>query len=143
MDARRQSIFTALQVVAASIFLFILFALKSPWTARRCIGTVLALAGLSMIALARYQLGKSFAIRAEAHHLVTHGLYSKIRNPIYVFGFVTFVGIALIMRLPLLWAAAAVVPMVVIQVIRARREARVLDSAFGETYREYRRRTWF
>jgi hypothetical protein len=52
----------------------------------RYIGTVLALVGVSLIGIARFQLGKSFAIKAEAHELVTRGLYSKIRNPIYVFG---------------------------------------------------------
>jgi len=29
------------------------------------------------------------------------------------------------------------------QTIRARREARVLEAAFGDEYREYRRKTWF
>ena len=42
--------------------------------------------------LARHQLGDSFAVRAEAKKLVTHGIYSKIRNPIYIFGGLAFVG---------------------------------------------------
>jgi protein-S-isoprenylcysteine O-methyltransferase Ste14 len=29
------------------------------------------------------------------------------------------------------------------QTIRARREAQVLEAAFGDAYREYRRHTWF
>lgn len=29
------------------------------------------------------------------------------------------------------------------QMVRARKEARVLEEKFGEEYREYRRRTWF
>jgi protein-S-isoprenylcysteine O-methyltransferase Ste14 len=29
-----------------------------------------------------------------------------------------------------------------IQIIRARREARILEAAFGDAYREYRRHTW-
>jgi protein-S-isoprenylcysteine O-methyltransferase Ste14 len=33
--------------------------------------------------------------------------------------------------------------LVVIQVTRAHREARVLEAAFGDAYREYRKRTWF
>jgi protein-S-isoprenylcysteine O-methyltransferase Ste14 len=33
--------------------------------------------------------------------------------------------------------------MVIGQVIRARREAHVLEEAFGDAYREYRRKTWF
>jgi protein-S-isoprenylcysteine O-methyltransferase Ste14 len=33
--------------------------------------------------------------------------------------------------------------MAVIQTLRARREERVLEAAFGDTYLEYRRKTWF
>jgi hypothetical protein len=97
--------------------------------------------GGSLIALARYQLGKPFAVRAEAHELFTHGLYSKIRNPIYVFGGVMFTGVILVVQKPVLWVA--LVAMVIGQVIRARREAHVLEDAFGDAYREYRRKTWF
>jgi protein-S-isoprenylcysteine O-methyltransferase Ste14 len=32
---------------------------------------------------------------------------------------------------------------VVIQTVRARKEARVLESKFGDDYRSYRSRTWF
>lgn len=41
----------------------------------------------------------------------------------------------------MLWILLAVV--VVIQVVRAQREARVLEAKFGEDYRAYRSRTWF
>jgi protein-S-isoprenylcysteine O-methyltransferase Ste14 len=30
-----------------------------------------------------------------------------------------------------------------LQIIRARREAAVLEAKFGDEYREYRKRTWF
>jgi protein-S-isoprenylcysteine O-methyltransferase Ste14 len=29
------------------------------------------------------------------------------------------------------------------QIFRAKNEARVLENAFGDEYREYRRKTWF
>jgi protein-S-isoprenylcysteine O-methyltransferase Ste14 len=35
---------------------------------------------------ARRQLGASFSVRPDARHLVTTGIYSKIRHPVYVFG---------------------------------------------------------
>jgi protein-S-isoprenylcysteine O-methyltransferase Ste14 len=101
----------------------------------------LVVAGLGGIATARYQLGKSFAIKAEAHQLVTSGVYSKIRNPIYVFGIVLLAGIVLAVHRPTLWLL--VLAMAVVQTLRARREARVLEAAFGDAYREYRRTTWF
>ena len=134
-------IFTLAQIVALALLIWVLFHLNGQWTMSRYIGTALVIIAISFIGLARYQLGRSFSIRAEAHQLVTTGLYSKIRNPIYVFGMVLWVGVILVFRQPILWAALVV--LIVMQTIRARREAKVLESAFGDAYREYRRRTWF
>lgn len=141
MEGRRFYIFTALQIVSVGILLWLLATWQTPWNAQRYIGTVLAVVGVSFIGLARYQLGKSFSIKAEAYALVTSGLYSKIRNPIYVFGLVMLIGLMLVLQKPGLW----IVPVVVAigQTVRARQEARVLEAAFGEQYREYRRKTWF
>ena len=50
-------------------------------------------------------------------------------------------GLVLVLQKPSLWIILAIV--VVGQTIRARREARVLEAAFGDAYREYRRKTWF
>jgi protein-S-isoprenylcysteine O-methyltransferase Ste14 len=102
---------------------------------------VLVIVGVAFIGVARYQLGKSFSIRPKARELVTHGLYSKIRNPIYVFGAMIILGLILVLQRPVLWVGLAAI--VAIQTIRARREARVLEQAFGDSYREYRRKTWF
>jgi protein-S-isoprenylcysteine O-methyltransferase Ste14 len=82
-----------------------------------------------------------FSVRAKAQALVTHGLYSKIRNPIYVFGAFTIVRVLLFAGLPkLLWALVALVPL---QVYRARKEERVLAAKFGDEYRAYKARTSF
>jgi protein-S-isoprenylcysteine O-methyltransferase Ste14 len=40
-----------------------------------------------------------------------------------------------------LWLVVPIV--IVVQTLRARREARVLETAFGDAYREYRSKTWF
>ena len=72
---------------------------------------------------------------------MTHGIYSKIRNPIYMFGTLLFAGFVLVIHRPVLWLG--VVAIAVMQTLRARREARVLEAAFGNAYRDYRRRTWF
>ncbi len=56
------------------------------------IGAAIAIPAFLLWMLARHQLGDSFAVRAEARKLVTHGIYSKIRNPIYIFGGLAFLG---------------------------------------------------
>jgi protein-S-isoprenylcysteine O-methyltransferase Ste14 len=105
------------------------------------IGLLLALIGLAGVMLSRYTLGRSFSIAPRATALVTSGIYSRIRNPIYLFGMIFLIGLALIVGRPELLAVLLVlVPM---QIIRARREAAVLEAKFGDAYREYRQRTWF
>jgi len=143
MERRQYQILvlTCFQLVAVGFLIWLLISSKTPWNAQRNIGTSLVLVGVCGIAIARFQLGKSFSIRPEARELVTTGLYSKIRNPIYVFGAVMITGLVLVLQRPALWIVLAIV--VVGQTIRARREARVLEAAFGDAYREYRRKTWF
>ena len=86
MEGRSLQIFTAVQIVAIAAILWIVFSIPGAWDLQRIIGLALMLVGIGGIVTARLQLGKSFAITAKAHQLVTHGIYSKIRNPIYVFG---------------------------------------------------------
>jgi protein-S-isoprenylcysteine O-methyltransferase Ste14 len=107
----------------------------------RWIGLVLTVLGFGGVVLARYTLGKSFSIRPKATALVTTGIYSRIRNPIYVSGEIFLLGIAIM--LGKLWLLVVLLLLIPLQVWRARREARVLEEKFGEEYRAYRQRTWF
>jgi protein-S-isoprenylcysteine O-methyltransferase Ste14 len=141
MNSRRYYAFTVLQVVALCGLLRFIFTLPSPWDFWRTLGTAFILIGMSGIAVARYQLGRSFTVRAEAHKLITHGIYSKIRNPIYFFGTFLIAGFVLVVHQPIGWILLLVV--IAIQIFRARHEANVLQAAFGDEYRDYRRKTWF
>ena len=130
-----------MQILAVSVALWLVFTQPIPWDLQREIGAALVVAGVAGITSARYQLGKSFSLRAEARALVTGGVYSKIRNPIYVFGLVMVAGIVLALHRPMLWILVPIIA--IMQALRARREAQVLEAAFGDVYREYRRKTWF
>jgi len=112
-----------------------------PHGVARLIGLLLGLIGLAGVILCRYTLGRSFSVAPRATALVTSGIYSRIRNPIYVSGEILMVGLVLIVGRPEL----LIVPLVLIpiQIIRARREAAVLEAKFGDAYREYRKSTWF
>ena len=65
------------------------------WDARHVIGMAIAAVGFVLWLTARLQLGKSFALLPEARALVTTGLYSKFRNPIYLFAGLAYGGLFL------------------------------------------------
>jgi protein-S-isoprenylcysteine O-methyltransferase Ste14 len=114
---------------------------RGPWDSARYAGFALLVTGIIFFFTARFQLGKSFSVTAQARQLVTHGLYSKIRNPIYVFSSMMVLGVLLVVQKPLLFVFLAV--LIVIQTWRAHKEAQVLEDKFGDEYRQYRRHTWF
>ncbi len=104
-------------------------------------GLSLALVSFALWMTARIQLGRSFSIKPKATALVTRGIYSKIRNPIYVFSATWVIGLVLALGKPS-WLLLVLV-LIPVQIARARKEARVLEANFGEAYRDYRRSTWF
>ena len=120
----------------------IMFDLRDqPWDAMRWAGLVLVVFGLTFLTIARINLGNSFSVAAEARQLVTGGIYSRIRHPVYVFSFLVVGGLILYLHMPIF--LLALIPLAAMQVRRARVEERVLQAAFGTAYDEYRQRTWF
>jgi protein-S-isoprenylcysteine O-methyltransferase Ste14 len=111
------------------------------WSAHQIAGLAIGIPALCLWALARLELGKSFSISAQAKELVTHGLYSKIQNPVYVFGSILIVGAIVYFGQPKYFLVFLIIlPM---QLVRVREERRVLEAKFGDAYREYRKKTWF
>jgi protein-S-isoprenylcysteine O-methyltransferase Ste14 len=105
---------------------------------------VLCLAvGLWLFHRSHADLGTNWSITLEIrekHHLVTHGLYSRVRHPMYLALFIYSVGQAL--ALPN-WVAgpsygAAVA---VLFAFRVGPEERMMREEFGRDYDEYRART--
>lgn len=107
----------------------------------RWIGLGLSMLGLAGVITARFTLGRSFSVTPKARELVTSGIYSRIRNPIYVSGVIFLLGLILMLHRPFL--ALILIILIPMQIVRARQEARVLEAKFGEAYRQYRDRTWF
>ena len=136
----RLNLITLVGPVAALVLLGV-YAFRMSWTPARSVGAVMVLVSGVLLITARLQLGGSFSLRPKANKLVTTGLYSKIRNPIYVFAEFFLIGIGLMLSLwPLLVLPILLIP---IQVVRARKEAEVLAAAFGEEYERYKVQTWF
>jgi protein-S-isoprenylcysteine O-methyltransferase Ste14 len=133
-------LFLGVQVVAVLILLVLMAGWPGPWNPQRMVGSALLLIGMLLVFTARLQLGQSFSITPQAKQLVTGGLYSKIRNPIYLFGMVAIVGLCLILQRRGLWIMVPVI--LAMQIVRARKESQVLEAKFGDEYRAYRSRTW-
>src|ERR1700733_10939752 len=111
------------------------------WTATRIVGIAIAAPALLLFVLARIQLGRAFSIEAKASTLVTSGLYSRIRNPIYVFGALLIVGLIFLSgKVWLLLFFAVLIPL---QIYRSRNESQVLEAKFGDEYLAHKRKTWF
>ena len=130
-----------LAVVLLGAVLFWKYAWGLPWTAWHIAGLAIAVPSLILFVAARIQLGRAFSLRAQATMLVTAGIYSRIRNPIYVFGGLLIAGGILWAHQP--WLLLIFAVLVPLQIQRARNEERVLTEKFGAAYLEYKQRTWF
>jgi protein-S-isoprenylcysteine O-methyltransferase Ste14 len=131
--------------------LLVLYALDSPWLKAlsiplpawlRWAGFGLGLASLSLWTWAEAALGKQYSPLLhlhDQHKLVTWGPYARIRHPMYaaMSGMGTAFALVTANWPFALFAATLITGFVV----RAPREERMLETAFGDAYREYQDKT--
>lgn len=138
---RKAKFFIILPMVFIAWLIFDSAQSYSDLTPLRIVGLIIAILNFTVLTIARLQLGNSFSLTPQAMKLVTHGLYARIRNPIYVFSAIGIVGLFLYLNKPyLLLILLSVIPL---QLYRAHAEAHVLEQRFGEEYRRYKATTWF
>ena len=114
-------------------------SVHQPWL--RAIGAVLLLAGTAFTLWARAVLGtmwSSAVVTREEHVLHTDGPYAITRHPIYTGMLAMLTGSALLGGLGS-WAPALVAGIVVV-VVKAHLEERLLMETFPGQYEHYRRR---
>jgi protein-S-isoprenylcysteine O-methyltransferase Ste14 len=129
------------QVGAGIAILIAIVLLPTPWNWAHWLGLAIATPAVVLLFIARYQLGRSFSVTPQARQLVSHGIYSKIRNPIYVFSAMLIFGFLLALQKPIVFLLLAI--LIPVQIFRARQESKVLEEKFGDEYRQYQRSTWF
>lgn len=128
---------TAIMGLLFSYFLLLLPRAKSDafWDS---LSVFLILTGCVLSILAVLDLGRSLSIMPEARKLVTHGLYQRIRHPLYLAEEIATLGVALQFRS---WPAAAILVVhFYFQIRRMIWEEGILAKAFPE-FAEYQRRT--
>lgn len=115
-----------------------LFAVGSPGT----VGTALCAIGLLLMLLALVSIRGSIQIAPEPRvdaHLVTTGVYSRLRHPIYTAILALMVG--LFLRKPTIPVAVMAVVVIAFLVVKSQFEEMLLLTRYPE-YLEYRTRTW-
>lgn len=130
-----------LALILAFAIIFVFEAPRMAWTPARIAGISIAAPSLLLLIVARLQLGGAFSVRAKASLLVTTGLYSRIRSPIYVFSALILLGIIIFAGRP--WFLLIFAVLIPLQVYRGCKESQVLEEKFGSAYREYKAKTWF
>src|SRR4051812_11123741 len=79
--------------VAAALWATIRRFPPASWSAMQLLGLILLSVGFVLWSVARFHLGTAITVSAQASKLVSHGIYSRIRNPIYLFGSCTLAGL--------------------------------------------------
>ncbi|MGC1415006.1 MAG: isoprenylcysteine carboxylmethyltransferase family protein [Candidatus Acidiferrum sp.] len=131
----------AFAIIDLSLIGMAAYAAHLPWTAWRIAGIAIAVPAFLLFVAARIELGRAFSVRAKATTLVTTGVYSRIRNPIYFFGAILILGFIIWLGRP--WLLLIFVVIIPLQVVRSRKEERVLTEKFGTAYLDYKQKTWF
>ncbi|MEK6643447.1 MAG: methyltransferase [Planctomycetota bacterium] len=115
------------------------------WTMTRfAVGSGLIILGNALDVWGYATLLRSLSIVAEARVLKVHGPYRIARHPIYLGQFLAQGGMWLFYaNTHAVWIAFWAV-FVTMQLVRSKIEEGVLERAFGETYRQYKAKTfWF
>jgi protein-S-isoprenylcysteine O-methyltransferase Ste14 len=113
-----------------------------PSSTRAIVGAALIASGAVLAFWARVSFA-SWRIRAQldaGHQLATGGPFRVIRNPIYLALNLLALGTAIWVSGIAVWIALLLT--VLGGELRARAEEPLLERAFGDEYREYRKRTW-
>lgn len=107
------------------------------------LGFLLVLLGLGLAVVSRDQLSTNWANAweyqiKEKHELITHGVYSVIRHPIYTGIAVAVIGAELVAQSYLF---IFVCGSFFIAYQQGKKEDGLLEAYFGKPYREYKKRT--
>jgi protein-S-isoprenylcysteine O-methyltransferase Ste14 len=108
------------------------------------LGLVAAVGALILFRLTHKALGKMWSVSLQlkqGHKLITTGIYRHLRHPMYSAFWLMALAQALLLP-NLLGGLAGLVGFGLLFALRIGPEERMMEEAFGEEYRAYRKRTW-
>jgi protein-S-isoprenylcysteine O-methyltransferase Ste14 len=132
--------FLALLWVATPVLRFADYSLRPvPWVA----GALCLAAGLWFLYRSHADLGSNWSVTLEVrekHQLVTHGVYRRVRHPMYLALLLYSVGLMLVLPN---WVAGPsyLVAIAMLIALRVGPEERMMLEEFGKDYETYTRRT--
>ncbi len=110
-----------------------------PRVASIAIGVILLLTGFAIIGMVRGQFREAAQPTDPGHpttQLITTGLFSWSRNPLYLGGVAAYLGTGALLNS--IWLFILLVPtLIAVDLILIFPEERYLDAKFGEPYRQY------
>jgi len=121
-------------------YLFLLIPIYILIISKDILGSLLVLIGTIVIITGRINLKSNFSALPKANELITAGIYSKIRHPMYAGLIILSIGTVLIFESLFIRIIAFI--LILSSVIRAYLEEKVLIKKFGKKYLDYRKRTW-
>ena len=127
--------------VTGIIFIFLFVFYLWDGSIHQQVGVILAGVSFILWIISRLQLGTSFSMLPKASRLVTNGIYSKTRHPMYIFSSLCLLGLFVAINSYYLYLLF--VALVILQTVRVRKENSILHYKFGEEYEKYHKDTWF
>jgi protein-S-isoprenylcysteine O-methyltransferase Ste14 len=108
----------------------------------QAIGFIIGGIGAVLIITGIMTLGKYFTASITPKGLVTHGIYSKVRHPIFMGVILVYLGIELIFQsiYGLLLVGFVLIPFYVYSAIE---EEKILSKMFKDKYTAYKKKTLF
>ncbi len=103
---------------------------------RAAIGTPIVLLSFYFESISHKVLEKAHSYPEEIKKLVTTGIYSKIRHPIYLGRILLNIGFLIIF--PILPMAVVAITFIVVWYLMALYEERILIKKFGKRYKKYK-----
>ena len=126
-------------LIVAFLSMFIIWKHKS-FSLINMMAFIVTIVGLAIWFAGLFAIKDSFSLNAKAHTLITSGIYSKISHPIYTGAVLVFVGWCILLQSAWIYAFTAL--LLILEIIRANNENKILAQKFGDKYERYKATTW-